>query len=284
MGPVLKTVIMGIVEGITEFLPVSSTGHMLLTNSLIDFDQVMGGEKAAAAFEIIIQLGAILAILFVFPKRFAQLAQFKDNRGLSGIRGLWLLLITCIPAGILGFLLNRQIEDKLMNVQLAPITVAAAFAVGAVWMLAVEWYRPKAKTVGLDAMTWREALLMGLYQCFGLWPGMSRSGSTILGGMMSNVGRKTAAEYSFLAGVPLMFAATIFSLHKHYHDLDMSQWKLLAVGFVVSFGTAWIAVKLFIQFLSRHTLVSFAIYRLLAAAAVAWWMIDWNVVRHGLVR
>ena len=273
---------MGVVEGITEFLPVSSTGHMLLTNALIDFDKVMGGEKAAAAFEIIIQLGAILAILFVFPKRFARLAQFKDNQGLAGIRGLWLLLITCIPAGILGFLLNKHIEGSLMNVKLAPITVAAAFAVGALWMFAVEWYRPKAETVGLDAMTWGKALWMGLYQCFGLWPGMSRSGSTILGGMMSNVDRKTAAEYSFLAGVPLMFAATIFSLHKHYHDLDISQWKLLAVGFVVSFFTAWLAVKLFIQYLSRHTLVIFAVYRIFAAAAVAWWMIDWTLVRHAL--
>ncbi|MEI8375524.1 MAG: undecaprenyl-diphosphate phosphatase [Planctomycetota bacterium] len=282
MEALLKTILMGIVEGITEFLPVSSTGHLLLTNALIDFDKVMGGEKAAKAFEIIIQFGAILAILFVFPKRFARLAQFKDNQGLAGIRGLWLLLLTCIPAGILGFLLNRKIEDKLMDPSLAPITVAAAFAVGAFWMLAVEWYRPKTKIVGLDSMTWREALLMGVYQCFGLWPGMSRSGSTILGGMMSNIDRKTAAEYSFLAGVPLMFAATVFSLHKHYHDLDLSQWNLLAVGFVVSFFTAWIAVKLFIHFLSRHTLVSFAIYRLLAAAAVAWWMIDWAIVRHGL--
>lgn len=282
MEALLKTIIMGIVEGITEFLPVSSTGHMLLTNALIDFDKVMGGEKAAAAFEIIIQLGAILAILFVFPKRFARLAQFKDNQGLAGIRGLWLLLITCIPAGILGLLLNKRIEENLMKITLAPITVAAAFAAGAVWMLAVEWYRPKAKTVGLDNMTWKEALSMGVFQCFGLWPGMSRSGSTILGGMMSNVDRKTAAEYSFLAGVPLMFAATIFSLYKHYHDLDVSQWKLLAVGFVVSFFTAWIAVKLFIQYLSRHTLVVFAIYRLVAAAAVAWWMIDWTIVRHGL--
>ncbi len=282
MDALVKTVIMGVVEGITEFLPVSSTGHLLLTNKLIGFDEAMGGEKAAAAFEIIIQLGAILAVLFVFPGRFARLAQLKDNQGLAGIRGLWLLLLTCIPAGILGFLLNAKIENKLMNPSFAPITVAGAFVVGAIWMLAVEWYRPQSKIVGLDAMTWKEALQMGLYQCFGLWPGMSRSGSTILGGMMSHVDRKTAAEYSFLAGVPLMFAATAFSLKKHYHDLDLSQLKLLAVGFVVSFITAWLAVKLFIHFLTRHTLVPFAIYRLLAAAALAWWMIDWTAVRSSL--
>jgi len=278
----LKTILMGIVEGITEFLPISSTGHMLLTNRLIDFNKAFGGVEAAKAFEIIVQFGAIMAIFFVFPERFAKLLRFKENRGLAGIRGLWLLMITCIPAGLLAFLLNQRIEDNLMETARAPITVAAAFAVGAIWMLAVEWRLPKAKTVGLDAMTWKEALLMGLYQCFSLWPGMSRSGSTILGGMMSKVDRKTAAEYCFLAGVPLMFAATAYSLKKHFHDLDMSQWKLLAVGFVVSFVTAWIAVKLFIQYLSRHTLVPFAIYRLLAAAAVAWWMIDWTGVRHGL--
>ncbi len=271
---------MGIVEGVTEFLPVSSTGHLLLTNNLIGFDEVIGGEKAAKAFEIIIQLGAILAVLFVLPERFARLARWRDNRGLSGLRGLGLLFITCVPAGLLALMFNQVIEDKLMDPKLAPITVAAAFLVGAIWMLAVEWYRPKAKVTNLDAMTWREALWMGAFQVCGLWPGMSRSGSTILGGMMTGVERKTAAEYSFLAGVPLMFAATLYSLKKHYHDLNVAQFNLLAIGFVVSFVTAWIAVKLFISFLSKHTLVAFAIYRILAAAAVAWWMIDWAVARH----
>lgn len=273
MEDILKTIIMGIVEGITEFLPISSTGHLILTNHLIDFDKVMGGEKAAAAFEIIIQLGAILAVLAVLPGRFAKLLRLRDNDGLSGIRGLTLLAITSIPAGLVGLALDKRIEKHLLSGPIAPITVAAAFAVGAIWMFAVEGYRPRHKVAELDAMTWKEALLMGLYQCLGLWPGMSRSGSTILGGMMSGVERKTATEYSFLAAVPIMLAATGYKFIQKYHDLNLAQLKLIAIGFVVSFVAAWIAVKLFIHFVSRHTLIPFGVYRLLVAAAVAWRMI-----------
>jgi undecaprenyl-diphosphatase len=282
LEPLFKTIIMGIVEGITEFLPISSTGHLILTNHLIGFDDVIGGEKAAEAFEIIIQLGAILAIFFVFPRRFARLARLRDNHGLAGMRGLTLLAITSIPIGILGFCLDKRIEKHLMGGPTAPITVAAALIAGAIWMFAVEWYQPAARIRDTDAMTWKESLLMGLYQCFALWPGMSRSGSTILGGMMSGVERKTAAEYSFLAAVPIMLVATTYKFLQKYHDLNTNQLTLLAVGFAVSFFTAWLAVKLFVQYLSRHTLTPFAVYRLLAAAAVAGWMIDWTVVRHGL--
>lgn len=261
--------LMGIVEGLTEFLPISSTGHLKLVGYFSGFEGMLGKETADA-FEIIIQLGAILAVVAAYPGRFVGLLNFKENRGLSGLRGIGLLVITSIPASILGLLVHKQIEKYLMTVP----TVAAAMAVGALWILAVEYYRPQARIEGVDAIGWREALSVGLFQCLSLlWPGMSRSASTILGGMMSGVDRKTATEYSFFAAVPIMIAATLFKFYefyKHQTHLDAAQMQMFAIGFVVSFIFAWIAVKTFIHFLSRHTLIPFAWYRLAVAGAVLW--------------
>ena len=265
----LHSVIMGIVEGITEFLPVSSTGHLILTGHLLDFEKTIGSKQLGDAFEIIIQLGAILAVVAAYPGRFGRLLRLNDNRGLSGFRGLTLLAITSIPMGLLGLLLHKRIEQHLMG---RPIVVALALAVGAIWIAAVEFRLPKAKVEGLDSMTWKEALMMGLFQCLALWPGMSRAASTILGGMMSGVDRRTAAEYSFLAAVPVMLAATALKLSEVYRHLDPAHARMFIIGFVVSFFVAWGTVKLFIQFLSRHTLMPFAWYRLAAAAMVIWWM------------
>jgi undecaprenyl-diphosphatase len=261
----LKTVIMGLVEGITEFLPVSSTGHLILSGDLLGFDAIIGGKELADAFEIIIQLGAILAVVAAYPGRFASLMRLGDNRGLSGLRGLTLLAITTIPASIVGLLLHHRIEHYLFG----PKPVAAALAVGAIGILAVEWLRPGIKMEGLDRLTWKESLWVGLFQCFSLWPGMSRSACTILGGMIVGVDRKTATEYSFLAAVPVMLLATGYKLYKTCHLLAAAQILLFVIGFVVAFFSAWAAVKVFIHFLSRHTLVPFGWYRLAVAAIVA---------------
>jgi len=163
-------------------------------------------------------------------------------------------------------LIHKFMHEKLFK----PLPVAIALAVGAVWILLVEHYRPRTKIEGVDSLTWREALWVGLFQCFSLWPGMSRSASTILGGMMVGVERKTATEYSFFAAVPIMIAATFFELYKSYKLLDVAHLQVLAIGFVVSFIFAWIAVKFFIHFLARHTLVGFGWYRLALAAGVLW--------------
>jgi undecaprenyl-diphosphatase len=254
---------MGIVEGITEFLPISSTGHLILTNHLLGFDQRVG-EDFGKAFEVIIQLGAILAIVAAYPRRFARLLNFRDEQGFSGIRGLTLLALTTIPASVLAFFTHHYIKEKLFS----PITVAAALAVGAVAILLVEHFLPPQKKEGIDSLTWKEALAIGFFQCFSLWPGMSRSASTILGGMISGVERKTATEYSFFAAVPIMIAATIFELKNTYKLLTPDRFSILALGFVVSFIFAWLAVKIFINFLSRHTLAPFGWYRLGVAALV----------------
>ncbi|MBN1395335.1 MAG: undecaprenyl-diphosphate phosphatase [Pirellulales bacterium] len=259
-------VLMGVVEGLTEFLPVSSTGHLIIAGDLTDFEKVMGGKPAADAFEIIIQLGAILAVVAAYPRRFTGLLRFRDNKGLSGFRGLWLLAITSVPASIAAFFARESIQKYLFN----KTTVSMALIVGAVWILIVERFRPKSKVENVDGITWREALAIGLFQCLSLWPGMSRSASTILGGMIVGVDRKAATEYSFFAAVPIMCAATLYEFYKSYSVFEAAQLQILAIGFVVSFISAWVAVKTFIRFLARHTLVPFGWYRLAVGGAVLW--------------
>ena len=306
----LCTVVLGIVEGFTEFLPVSSTGHLILTDELMGFREaltlsgVTDAKTFASNFEVIIQLGAILAVVAAYPGRFVGLADLRRHRGFAGIRGVSLLLVTSIPAAILGLLFDDLIEEKLF----APLPVTIALAVGAFWILFVEAKvdRQKATEVaettegteekameesspqtriasrsessveshaeiqtsaksgdGLDQLTWRQALGIGMFQCLALWPGMSRSGSTILGAMMIGVDRKTATEYSFFAAVPVMFGATLLKVYKNYDVIvEGGNFALLAVGFVVSFFSAWIAVKWFIRILGRHTLRPFGWYRL----------------------
>jgi undecaprenyl-diphosphatase len=269
----LLAVLLGIVEGLTEFLPISSTGHLILAGQYSGFNDLMAkllgdpekGKQFVDAFEVIIQLGAILAIVAAYPRRFTGLLDLKNNRGFSGLRGIGLLLITTIPAALIGWRAHEFIDQHLFN----PMAVAAALAVGAVWILATEYWHPRPKVEGIDSLTWREALFIGLFQCLSLWPGMSRAASTILGGMISGVERKTATEYSFFAAVPIMIAATVFKLYKSYAILN-GHFQMLAIGFVVSFIVAWLAVKGFIWFLSRHTLVPFAWYRLALAAVVFW--------------
>lgn len=265
----LLTVLMGLVEGITEFLPISSTGHLILADHWLDFKQHIGGKDAADAFEIIIQFGAILAVVAAYPHRFAALVPFgktgRENRGFAGWRGLGLLFITSLPTGLLAFAARKPIKECLFN----PAGVAAAMAIGAFWILVVERFRPRVRNEGLDSLSWRDAAWVGAFQCFSLWPGMSRSASTILGGMMAGVDRKTATEYSFLAAVPLLSAATAYELLK-CHDLVLAHAGTFAVGLIVSFVSAWIAVKTFIHFLAKHTLVPFGWYRLAMAAIVLW--------------
>lgn len=261
--------IMGVVEGLTEFLPISSTGHLILTDHIIGFNNLVG-KDFGHAFEIIIQLGAILAIVAAYPRRFIGLLNFKEEKGFSGFRGIGLLVITSIPAGLLGLCTDKYIEAHLFS----PGTVTAALALGAIWILAVELLSLQGKTVGVDSITWKEALGVGFFQCLSLWPGMSRAASTILGGMICGIERKTATEYSFFAAVPIMIAATLYKLVKIHSLLTPDRFTILAIGFIVSFIFAWLAVKFFIHFLSRHTLAPFAWYRLILAGVVVYILWD----------
>jgi undecaprenyl-diphosphatase len=263
---ILVAALLGIVEGLTEFIPVSSTGHLILAADLLDFAGLVGDERAKT-FEIFIQLGAILAVVTVYPRRFSGLLRLQDNAGFSGCRGLGLLLLTSLPAGLLGLLARGPIKSALFQ----PLTVAAGLAAGAVWILIVERRPPRVRRSGLDALRWQDALAVGGFQCLALWPGMSRSSSTILGGMMLGLDRRTAAEYSFFAAVPLLTAASLYELYKSRSQLSLADVPWFAMGFVVSYLFAWLSVRFFIRFLSHHTLSGFGWYRLAVAAAALIW-------------
>ncbi len=264
MDSLLIPVLLGIVEGLTEFLPVSSTGHLIITGHLLGFT----GQKANI-FEVVIQLGAILAVVVLYRKRFLGLLRHDPERRFSGRRGMYLLLLTSLPASILGLLTHGLIKQYLFNTT----TVAWALALGAAALLAVEQCKPTTKFQGLDSITPALALGIGLFQCLALWPGFSRSGATIMGGMILGAGRKTAAEYSFIAAVPIMFAATGFDLFQGWSLFEAQDFIFLGIGFVVSFISAWLAVKSFILLLSRVTLRPFAVYRLFIAPLVLFFKI-----------
>ena len=259
MGDLVVAVIQGIVEGLTEFIPVSSTGHLVIVGHLLG----LTGPKAAA-FDIVIQLGAILSVVALYFHKFWGLLRPAPGVRFAGINGLWLLFLTCLPAGLLGFFVHNYIEEYLFG----PLTVALALAVGAVLILLVEKFKPAPRTHDLDSLTPRLALGIGFFQCLSLWPGFSRSASTILGGMILGADRRLATEYSFLAAVPIMFMATGFKLISSFGLFAVQDLPFLATGFVVSFLSALVAVKGFIHLVSRVSLAPFAWYRLMLAPVV----------------
>jgi undecaprenyl-diphosphatase len=260
MTSYLNAVLLGIVEGLTEFLPVSSTGHLIIAGHLLDFT----GPKAET-FQIVIQLGAILAVVALYRQTFMGLIR-PTQRRFSGLRGLYLLFLTSVPAALLGLMTHSLIKEYLFS----PVTVAFALAAGAVAILMVERMPARNTVQELDDMTPALALGIGCFQCLSLWPGFSRSAATIMGGMILGAHRRTAAEYSFLAAVPIMVAATGYDMLKSWDLFSPDDLQVLAVGFAVSFVSAWLAVKGFISLLGRVTLRPFAWYRLALAPVVLW--------------
>lgn len=252
-------VILGIVEGLTEFLPVSSTGHLIITGHLLGFT----GPKAET-FDIVIQLGAILAVVALYWDRFTGLLKTNPQKKFSGPYGLWLLFLTSVPASVVGLLTHKYIKMYLFS----PTTVAIALAVGAIMIFIVEGKTKHESTLSLDEITPKLAFGIGLFQCLALWPGFSRSAATIMGGMLLGARRTVAAEYSFIAAVPIMFAATGYDFLKNYKIFETGDLLFLAVGFIVSFISAWIAIKGFIYLLGKLTLRPFAIYRLILVPLV----------------
>jgi len=259
MGSWYVAVILGIVEGLTEFLPVSSTGHLIITGHLLGFT----GPKAET-FEIVIQLGAILAVVCLYWDRFIGLLRPDPERRFSGFYGLWLLFLTSLPASLLGLATHHYIKEYLFS----PTTVAWALAVGAVMIFAVEAMPKRARVTSIDELSPLQALGVGAFQCLALWPGFSRSAATIMGGMILGVKRTVAAEYSFIAAVPIMFAATGYDFIKSYKLFAFDDLLFLGLGFAVSFISAWLAVKVFILLLGRLTLRPFAVYRLALAPII----------------
>jgi len=249
---------MGTIEGLTEFLPISSTGHLIIAGELLRFT----GEKAKI-FEVVIQLGAILSVVCIYWERFLGLIRPSEKK-FSGVNGLYLLFLTSLPASILGLLFEKTIKQYLFF----PKSVAMALFVGAIMIFIIEGIRKTEKYESLDEITPYLALGIGLFQCLALWPGFSRSAATIMGGMILGANRKLAAEYSFIAAVPIMVGATSLELFKNFNMFSSNDLIILSVGFIVSFISAYVAVKGFIHLLGKTTLRPFGVYRIVLAILV----------------
>lgn len=261
MEQLYAAIIVAIVEGVTEFIPVSSTGHMIIVGNMIGFN-----DEAAAVFEVFIQLGAILSVIYIYKEKFRHFLTkdgFNVNKGMSA----WHVAAGIIPVGLVGLLFHSMIKKYLFS----PYTVIIGLVLGALMMLAAEKYAKEQPLDDVDKMTIKQALFVGLFQIFALWPGFSRSGSTISGGLFMGLSRKAAAEFSFIIAVPLMFVACIFDLLKSMKFLTQDDLLMLAVGFVVAFITAWISVVWFLKFLNRSSLSAFAYYRFVLAAFSLWY-------------
>ncbi|CAK9883889.1 MAG: Undecaprenyl-diphosphatase [Candidatus Erwinia impunctatus] len=267
--PLWQAFILGIVEGITEFLPVSSTGHMIIVGHLLGFE----GDKASS-FEVMIQLGSILAVVVIFWRRFLCLFGINIARGATkppGARQLNLLHIVLgmIPAVIIGGLLHSTIKSLF-----SPVSVVYALIAGGILLLLAEWLKPvKPRTEQIDDMTYRQALLIGCMQCLALWPGFSRSGATISAGMLCGVSRYAASEFSFLLAVPMMAGATALDLYKNSHLLVWADLPLFVTGFFTAFVVALLAMKTFLTLIQHLSFVPFALYRILLAAVVYWFVL-----------
>jgi undecaprenyl-diphosphatase len=259
----LKALLLGIIEGLTEFLPISSTGHLILAGKVLRFEG-----PVAETFEIFIQLGAILAVVVLYWPRFIALLDFghseDKNSGFSGITGVMKLFVGCLPAFVLGALLHKLIKTHLFG----PTTVAAALVFGGLVMIAVEKRARPVPCRSLEDISYGKCLTVGFFQCFALWPGISRSGATIVGSMLVGIDRTLAAEFSFLLAVPVMTAAVGFDLLKSLSILSLSDVPLFVLGFVAAFMFAMLAIRFFIALLNRWTLVPFGIYRIVLGALV----------------
>jgi undecaprenyl-diphosphatase len=268
MPILLIAIILGIVEGVTEFLPVSSTGHLILATELLGFD----AEKWAA-FNVIIQLGAILAIIVLYWRTFwAVIEGLIRNQAMSW-RFVRNVLIAFLPSAILGFILIKYIEALLGD----PKVVAVMFILGGLAILAIERLVKRTDIVGVAEIPVRTAVGVGIAQCLAMVPGVSRSGATIMGALSLGVERRTAAEFSFFLAVPTMIGATTLEFVKHRHDLLAGAhgvgFGTVAIGFVVSFVVALVVVRAFVQYISRHGFAPFAWYRIAAGALALAWLI-----------
>ncbi|ABK61243.1 MULTISPECIES: undecaprenyl-diphosphate phosphatase [Clostridium] len=264
---IIKAIIIGIVEGITEFLPVSSTGHMIIVEDLINFKEgVMPAslytKQYIDAFTMIIQLGAILAIVVLYWDKIKRsFENFAPSKPKSGFK-FWLnIAVSAVPAGVLGLKFHSKINEKLFN----PGSVTAALIVGAIWMIFAEKrYRGKFTTKDIDNVTIKQAFIIGCFQCLALWPGMSRSASTIIGAWIVGLSTVAAAEFSFFLALPVMAGVTYKSL-KDINVFALGSMHIvgLTVGFIVSFIVALIVVDKFITFLKKKPMRVFAMYRIL---------------------
>ncbi len=260
MNDFLTALLLGIIEGITEFLPISSTGHLIVANQWLSFNN----KSFEAMFDVVIQTGAILSVIVYFRNRLIPRAAFGSPET-NKIMNLWMKSIAgVIPALFFGALLDDVIEQYLFN----PTTVAIALAVGGIILLIIENRKQTAAIDSVDMITYKTAIAIGLIQCLAMIPGTSRSAATIIGAMLLGCSRVAAAEFSFFLAIPTIGAASAYKLMKSFSTLDASQGISLGIGFIISFITALLVIALFMSFISKRDFKIFGYYRIALGAII----------------
>ncbi len=266
-----KALILGVVEGLTEFLPISSTGHLILAGDLLDFNDEKG-----KIFEIVIQCGAILAVCWEYRAKLAGVVGglFSD-RGAQ--RFVLNLTVAFVPLAVLGLLFGKAIKATLFK----PVPVAIAFIVGAFVILWAERREHRVSVQSVDEMTWKDALRVGIAQCFALIPGTSRAGATIIGGLLFGLSRRAATEFSFFLAIPVLFAASGYELFKHRELFSSADLGMFGVGFAAAFVSAFFCVRWLLRYIIRHDFTVFAWYRiafgLIVLITAYTHIVDWSV-------
>lgn len=261
--------ILGLVEGATEFAPVSSTGHMIIVDDMLLKSKEMFSQPVANTFKVVIQLGSILAVVIIFKDRLFHLLGLKkrtttDHQEMSQLK-LSVVIVGLLPATVLGLLFEDYIDEHLFSIN----TVLIGLVVGAILMLLADKLAPKyvqAETV--DDVTYKQAFLVGLFQCLALWPGFSRSGSTISGGVLLGMSHRAAADFTFIMAVPIMAGASTLSLIKNWEYFTLDVLPFFVVGFISAFIFALVSIRFFLALINKIKLTPFAIYRIVLAAVI----------------
>ena len=260
----LVLILLGIVEGLTEFLPVSSTGHLILGAELFGFTG-----DASSTFKIAIQLGAILAVIVAYHRRFSDVLVGLTRRDPQAISFTRNILLGFLPAMVVGLIAYKAIKMALET----PIIVAVALVVGGIAILIIERMVKNPRFHSIEALPWPLAIRIGIFQCLAMIPGVSRSGATIMGALLIGVERKTAAEFSFFLAVPTMAAATVYDLYKSRDLLDFSDLTAIGIGFGTAFVVALLVVKAFVRLVGRFGFAPFAWYRIIVGSIAFAWLI-----------
>lgn len=260
---ILTVILLGIVEGLTEFIPVSSTGHLVLAGELLGFES-----KASGTFEIVIQLGAILSVVVLYWRRFWDVLQGLGRGNPSSIAFTRNIALGFLPSAVIGLVIYKMVKAMLET----PEITAIALILGGIAILVIERMVKAPRTFRVEGMSWKTALGIGMVQCLSMIPGVSRSGATIMGALSLGVERKTAAEFSFFLAIPTMLAASAYDLLKTGASLRQDDWAAIAIGFIVSFVVAIGVIKWFIAVVSRFGFAPFAWYRIVAGSVALIWL------------